>query len=214
MIGRAQADRQRGADGGKAEATESARPSPIPFRLQTVQTFFAYGNGASFLVPGAVGDRGKITDHQLTGGFDFGRGVNQDYQKAIKWYLKAANQGSVSAQYKLGIMYNDGEGVKQDYQQAVKWYRKAADQGDAEAQNSLGIMYGIGYGVKQNYKQAVKWYQKAAKQGSAKAKSNLGIVYLNGEGVKQNEATAKEWFGKACEDGNQIGCDNYQELNK
>ncbi|MFV9616915.1 MAG: tetratricopeptide repeat protein, partial [Gammaproteobacteria bacterium] len=88
------------------------------------------------------------------------------------------------------------------------------DQGDAEAQNSLGIMYGIGYGVRQDYKQAVKWYQKAAKQGSAKAQSNLGIVYLNGEGVKQNKATAKEWFGKACEDGNQIGCDNYQKLNK
>jgi TPR repeat protein len=36
---------------------------------------------------------------------------NKDYQKAMQWYLKAAEQGHVAAQNDLGLMYTKGEGV-------------------------------------------------------------------------------------------------------
>jgi len=73
-----------------------------------------------------------------------------------------ADQGDASAQYSLGLMYDNGEGVVQDSEQAVVWYRKAADQGVARDQNNLGLMYRNGKGVVQNYVQAHKWFNLAA----------------------------------------------------
>ncbi|HHF0499545.1 TPA: tetratricopeptide repeat protein, partial [Haemophilus influenzae] len=58
-----------------------------------------------------------------------GRGVKQDYFKAVNWYRKAAEQGHADAQLNLGYMYEKGRGVKQDDFEAVKWYRQAAEQG-------------------------------------------------------------------------------------
>ena len=38
-----------------------------------------------------------------------GNGVKQDYQTAIEWVIKAANQMHVGAQFNLGRMYYFGE---------------------------------------------------------------------------------------------------------
>ena len=61
----------------------------------------------------------------------------QDYEEAVKWYRKAAEQGYASAQYNLGVCYYNGKGVEQDYEEVVKWYRKAAEQGHPRAQYHL-----------------------------------------------------------------------------
>ncbi|WP_032501022.1 tetratricopeptide repeat protein, partial [Vibrio tasmaniensis] len=70
-----------------------------------------------------------------------GRGVSQDYEEAVSWYRKAAEQGYARAQTNLGWMYDEGRGVSQDYEESVSWYRKAAEQGYARAQTNLGWMY-------------------------------------------------------------------------
>ncbi|MDE7381637.1 MAG: sel1 repeat family protein, partial [Muribaculaceae bacterium] len=64
-------------------------------------------------------------------------GVKQDYNQAVFWYRKAAEQGHVGAEYSLGVMYENGEGVKPNYNEAVKWYRKAADKEDEDAKEAL-----------------------------------------------------------------------------
>jgi TPR repeat protein len=38
-------------------------------------------------------------------------------------YRKLAKQGHATAQFNLGIMYDNGRGVTQDYAKAVHWYR-------------------------------------------------------------------------------------------
>jgi len=137
-----------------------------------------------------------------------------DYQTAFKLWLPLAEQGDASAQFNLGLMYDNGQGVKQDDVDAVKWYRKAAEQGYAKAQFNLGVMYHNGLGVKQDDVEAVKWYRKAAEQGNAKAQFNLGVSYYQEEGVRQDKGQAKEWFGKACDNGYQKGCEVYGKLNR
>jgi TPR repeat protein len=47
--------------------------------------------------------------------------------------IKAAEQGNMEAQYKLGLMYENGELVKEDIDAAIKWHRKAFEQGHKEA---------------------------------------------------------------------------------
>ena len=128
--------------------------------------------------------------------------------EAITKYRKAAEQGNASAQYNLGLMYEQGHGVAQDNKEAIAWYRKAAEQGDARAQYSLGIMYVNGHGVAQDYKQASVWYRKAAEQGNASAQNNLGVMYDNGLGVARDYKQAVSWYRKAAEQGNATAQNN------
>ena len=79
-----------------------------------------------------------------------GRGVSQDYAKAVFWFQKAAEQSDAPAQYNLGVMYHKGVGVPRNYRKAFYWYQKADKQGHAEAQHNLGIMYAKGQGIQKN----------------------------------------------------------------
>ncbi|KAG0370082.1 hypothetical protein BGX24_002151 [Mortierella sp. AD032] len=56
-----------------------------------------------------------------------GREVHQDYQRAMGWYLKAADQGNAAAQNNIGWLYRQGLGVSQDYSTTMKWYVKATN---------------------------------------------------------------------------------------
>jgi TPR repeat protein len=48
-----------------------------------------------------------------------GAGVPRNYDEAMKWYRKAAEQGEAFAQSNLGFMYENGKGVPQNYDEAM-----------------------------------------------------------------------------------------------
>ena len=141
-----------------------------------------------------------------------GDGVEVNHSEAAKWYRKAAEQGDINAQLKLGAMYatlyEAGKGVVRDYGESIKWYGKAADQyrkaaelGDDRAQCNLGLMYLNGQGVPQDYAEAAKWYRKAADQGQVNSQYNLGVQYSKGQGVPQNDVEAYIWLSLAAAQG-------------
>jgi TPR repeat protein len=142
--------------------------------------------------------------------FDEGLAALQagDYATALQEWRPLAEQGDVSAQYNLGIMYDHGRGVTQDYAEAVIWYRRAAEQGHASAQFNLGNMYNNGLGVTQDYAEASNWYRRAAEQGDATAQTNLGFMYANGRGVLQDAVLAHMWYNIGGANGNELGSDN------
>lgn len=131
-----------------------------------------------------------------------GEGVAQNYEKAMEWSAKAAEQGNARGQSNLGWCYQKGYGVPQNDEKAVEWYAKAAEQGYATAQCNLGFCYERGIGIPENYEKAVEWYTKAAEQGDANGQYNLGTCYCFGKGVPQNYEKAAEWFTNAAEQGN------------
>ncbi len=135
--------------------------------------------------------------------YHHGKGVPQDYGEALRWYLKAADQGNVKAQYALGYMYYTGEGVPQNLNEAFSWYHKAADQGDAKAQYALGLSFYEGRGVPQDRVESAHWYRKAADQGIAQAQYCLGYMYYYGQGVPQDREAADRWFHKAADQGDE-----------
>ncbi|MCB1919850.1 MAG: sel1 repeat family protein [Candidatus Competibacteraceae bacterium] len=121
-----------------------------------------------------------------------------DYSEAVKWYLKAAEQGNSSAQVNLGAMHAEGWGTPRDFQEALFWYRAAAQQGDAVAFFNLGVMYVEGQGVPHDLQEALKCYRKAADQGNALAQFNLGMMYeQNDDALSLQEAVS--WYRKASE---------------
>ena len=131
-----------------------------------------------------------------------GKGVTQDYAKAVKWYHKAAEKGYVKAQFNLGLMYGNGEGVTQDYAEAVRWYRKAAKQGHAKAQFNLGSSHGNGEGVLQDTIAAHMWWNIAAENGLERAVKIRVITSgkLSSSGAKEAQKMAKRCMASGYKD--------------
>jgi TPR repeat protein len=57
--------------------------------------------------------------------------------EALKWYLLAANQGDVLAQYNVGMRYYEGHSIKPDAVLAYKWLSLSAAQNLPDAARAL-----------------------------------------------------------------------------
>jgi len=137
---------------------------------------------------------------------NFDKGIKalqtEDYKTALAVLTPLAEQGYISAQYNLGLMYSNGEGVWRNKKTAVKWYTLAAEQGLAAAQFRLGEMYQHGRGVSRNTKTMFKWYTLAAEQGHAKAQFKVGVNYwLGREHLSINYTTAVKWYTRSAKQG-------------
>jgi len=71
-----------------------------------------------------------------------GDGLPVDYDKAVDWFRKAAEDEEPTAEYNLGWAYEAGLGVAKDLDHAVEWYRKSADHGDQSAKRRLDELSG------------------------------------------------------------------------
>ena len=130
-----------------------------------------------------------------------GKEVDQDYENALLWFLKAADQSFAEAQNNLGDLFYYGIGVEKNYDKAAEWYAKSAEQENAEGQLKLGFCYSTGLGVEQNSEKAVALYEKAAGQGYAEANAYLGYCYKKGLGVDLDYEKAATLFKEAAEQG-------------
>ncbi|KAF9901214.1 hypothetical protein EC991_006413 [Linnemannia zychae] len=148
-----------------------------------------------------------------------GDGVNQDYQEAMDWYLKAAEQNNSQAQFMIGVLYfqhngfeqflhlNQGDGdsvradstIPKDNAKALEWFLKAAHQGLADAQFGVAItMQGMNPSPDpETIATVLDWYRKAANQNHGLAQAFLGGFYMKGLGVLKDESQALEWCLKA-----------------
>lgn len=61
----------------------------------------------------------------------------QDYEKAFKYQMMAAEQGNLWGMYNVGLCYRNGEGVDADSIKAEEWLRKASEGGLEEANQIL-----------------------------------------------------------------------------
>ena len=120
---------------------------------------------------------------------DTGEGVPQDRTEAAAWFRKAAEQGIVRAQWRLGNMYAAGEGVPQDKAEAAAWLRKAAEWNN-RAQWQLGVMYAAGDGVPQDTKTALDWLRSAVEHGIGYE----GLVYFSAQGEPKDKSRAINWL--------------------
>jgi hypothetical protein len=67
----------------------------------------------------------RSINYELGDRYYYGKGVKLDYKKAMKFYKKAAWQGSWNAKRLVGKMYEKGDGVKPDIKKALKCYEAA-----------------------------------------------------------------------------------------
>jgi TPR repeat protein len=69
--------------------------------------------------------------------YDNGYGVEQDNEKARKYYILSVEKGYAGAQHDLGILYKLGNGIEQDCSMARHFFTLAVEQGDTGAQVEL-----------------------------------------------------------------------------
>ena len=127
--------------------------------------------------------------------------ARKDYAKAVGAFQKAAANGNVEAQRRLGFMVYHGEGVKQDNKRAVALFEQAAEAGDSESAANLGKMYEYGMSVEQDDTHATMWYRKAAELGDRHAQFDASVMYYKGQGVARDRVEAAKWWTLAMMNG-------------
>ncbi|MBS7373031.1 MAG: sel1 repeat family protein, partial [Muribaculaceae bacterium] len=61
--------------------------------------------------------------------------VKKNYQEAVKWAQKSADQGDAVGLYQLGVHYDKGMGVVSNYTKANSLYKQALAKLKVEAEN-------------------------------------------------------------------------------
>jgi TPR repeat protein len=133
-----------------------------------------------------------------------------DYDRAIKYFRKASEDGNLVADWYLGHMYRKGRGVPQDDATAFSYYSRVADAFDPDEKdlNKLRIMvdaqlrvadyYRVGIpsaGIRVDYRFAASSYLKiATTYGHPSAFYGLAIMNIKGQGVTKNPKQGLKWL--------------------
>lgn len=130
-----------------------------------------------------------------------GKGTDQSFKEAVKWYTRSASQGFAQAQYRLGTFHERGLGVAQDLGRARIWYGRAAEQGNVKAMHNLAVLDASGRSGSPDYAAAARWFAEAAKRGLSDSQYNLAVLHESGLGVGKDLTLAYQWFSLAARSG-------------
>ncbi len=127
--------------------------------------------------------------------------VRRSAAKAVRWFRRAAEHGSVPAQINLGVLLGDGRGVRKNVDEALIWLKKALRAGDSGAAHNIAITYR----ENGNLRAAFQWFRRAADAGDGEALVQLGIHYYWGKGCSLNPRAAVHCFRAATNSKNISG---------
>ena len=157
------------------------------------------GKGTKFEIVTACAQKGFLREQASLGLMYYdGDGVKKSNGEAVYWLSKAAERGSVNAQYWLARLHKkDGCGLSCD-RLAAKWYGKAADQGDYMSQLIIGDMYIRGVGVIQDKVLAHMWFNIATLEGTRTAREKMDRIAkeMSPSQIEKAQDMAREWVAK------------------
>lgn len=127
--------------------------------------------------------------------------IRMDSKQAEAWYRKAAGQGYVHAQAKLGNMLLMRHRMSSGYSkgdlaaagaEAVKWLLHAANQGERAAQADLASVYLDGKLVKLDLAESYKWGELATQGSPLQATTITGRSYRDAATLKMTPDQIEE----------------------
>ena len=122
-----------------------------------------------------------------------GYGVQPDVLEAERWFLAAAEAGSVAAQARLGALYLTGAAAAGSETPAALPQLDAGSTPEA----LLAQLFPEPLAIAQEPEQAAQWNARAARAGDAGAQARLAHQYASGFGVARDVALAEHWFAAA-----------------
>ena len=134
----------------------------------------------------------------------------------MHYYRLAADEGSATAKFNLGMCYKNGGGVNVDFRMAEKLLTEARDAGfyddatrllneiaERRQKKRARAIYSAATEVyrRGEISNAIKLRAIAAKMGSARAEYVLGCHYEYGDGLPKDIEKAKKYYKLAREHG-------------
>ena len=138
--------------------------------------------------------------------FQLGYGVDVNMPEALKWYLKAAQQGDIACMESVAKIYSGGYAGCESLinsGKAVEWYEKAEKAATVE---DLFDYYGYYEFLMHEGRErdAIAVLRRGANKGDMFAMRDLATAYYFGDGTSQDFETAGEWFEKAADAGEAV----------
>lgn len=128
----------------------------------------------------------------------------EDYERAVHNYKKAAEGGNEEAKLRLGMAYYYGLGVEEDKVTAIRWYKRAAEGENLEAKYRLAEIYQEGSIVPRDYEESLRLYRKVASYGNPNAQYKLATFYEGGLAIDQDYQKAAELYRLAASQGHKV----------
>jgi TPR repeat protein len=126
--------------------------------------------------------------------FFYGRDFDINYEQALVYFERAAEQDSGTAINHLGEMYRFGWGVEIDYAKAMQWYIKGVEINHVLSVHNIAEMYYQGTGAAKNNMVAFDWFKRGAALNISHSQFFLGQMYQKGEGVPKDLTKANHWY--------------------
>jgi TPR repeat protein len=199
-----------------AKVSPSSRPAPPPtVDSKTGETLAAlYRKGVEAKGSGNLVAAAEAFGRAAEGGhakaaYELGlllkigrKPIAQDLPRSQRWFLQAAEQDNIPAQYEVAQMFAQGVGVARNCTQAMGWAHKAAEAGSLAAAVLLGELNVADCDGSKNPQEAARWFRVAADKGLANAQFSLGVLYMTGDGVPKDLKEARKWLTAAASKGN------------
>ncbi len=153
--------------------------------------------------------------------YEFGLGVEEDYERAFLFYKKACDlkqkicstrEGTCDYYWacnQLAVMYERGKGVKKDLEKAISIVKEGIDflnnkcnGGDADGCVSLAKIYRGGYGISEDHNKEIFFLQKAC-EIDGRTCSELAKMYEDKDPQKSHLL-----YTEACNKGDTYACDH------
>jgi len=116
-----------------------------------------------------------------------------NFERAANLWLADAYNGSMEAQFNVGVLYIEGKGVTRNRVEAAFWFEKAAEQGHPEAQYNLGHLILEDQDDITLITEGIDWWRQSAEQDFAIAQYNYGRAIFYGIG-----AACRKVFEREC----------------
>ena len=138
-----------------------------------------------------------------------GTGVARAPQAAYRWFVIAADAGSLDGVNMVGRFHELGWGVPRDLEEAGHRYRAAAVEGHVWAQFNLGTLLVNADDFAADPGRALHWFVRAARRGHPKAMAMVGRFLEQGWGRPPDPAAARRWYRRAALGGDYRGQFDY-----
>jgi TonB family protein len=164
-----------------------ARINGVPVTTSTSMFFVFKVGGAVIEQYGDLKDRVAATKAKAEAGDPFSQmlygmmlaglpQLNASYDKALPWFLRAAQSGAPYAQYQIGTALLNGHGCQCDNTKGEIWLQKAARADQPDAQVSLAEYLLRGEPTAESTAGALQWLERAAKKNDSAGMLLLAAV--------------------------------------
>lgn len=166
-------------------------------------------------------EQGDMLSQSILGFYYFNalKGVQQNVEKAIKYWQLAVNSGDEQAEKHLALVYLEGKYIQQNTQLGMSLLKKSVKKGDNYALIKLGEIWEKGlYGLPKEEKKALELYKLFIQDENNEDKfyhsyksvlCRIVKMYIEARGARRNLKQAKKYLSKIYENS-----EEYKELKQ